>query len=217
MNKGLRAATRFRDLKILYRYAKGKITWDPAYAVLAERLRFSSHPLLDIGCGVGLFAAYLRECGCTQPIIGIEPDKEKVQLARRYVGSFYPHLEFRVGDARMLPDFSGDVTMLDVLHYLDAATQRRLLNDIALRLMPGGHAFIRTAVRDKSLRYYVTLMEEAFVRLTGWIRGGDCLFPNLRDIQKPFDERGWCTRISAMWGYTPFNSYLFEVERPSSP
>lgn len=214
MNAGLRAAARFRNLKILHGYAKGKVAWDPAYAALAGRLRVSTFPILDIGCGVGLLGAYLRECNCNQPILGIEPDENKVRLATQYVTPFYSALDFQIGDARELPEFEGDVVMLDVLHYLSASAQRKLLESIAQRLAPGGRAFIRTALRDGSWRYLATLAEEAFVRLSGWIRGGHCLFPTLDDIQKPFQEHRWSIHVSPMWGCTPFNSYLIEITRP---
>ena len=136
MTPAMRAAERFRHKRVLFGYAKGKTKWDPAYAAVADLLRTSNRALLDIGCGVGLLAAYLRESGCRQPILGIEPDEEKIRVAVERVAGAYPSLAFRVGDARALPEFSGDIVMLDVLHYMGPDVQRSVLEQIASRVCP---------------------------------------------------------------------------------
>ena len=208
-----RTADRFRASRFLYGYAKGKATWDPSYPAVADILKNSALPLLDIGCGVGLLAAYLRESGCQQPILGIEPDAAKIRIAIQQVAIGYPLLEFRVGDARDLPEFSGDVVMLDVLHYMDADSQRSVLEGISTRISPGGRAMIRTTFRDGSWRYYATLIEEVVVRVSGWIRGGGCHFPTRDEVTAPFRGPEWQVFVKPMWGRTPFNSHLVEVQR----
>jgi 2-polyprenyl-3-methyl-5-hydroxy-6-metoxy-1,4-benzoquinol methylase len=214
MTPAMQAAGRFRQSKFLYGYAKGKATWDPAYAAVASRLRDSCHPLLDIGCGVGLLAAFLRESGCRQRILGIEPDAAKVRIATGQVAAAYPLMEFQVGDARSLPEFLGDIVMLDVLHYMEPGTQRSVLDQLASRIAPGGCALIRTTFRDNSWRYHATLVEEAFVRVSGWIRGGKCHFPTRDEVTGPFNSPGWNVRVEPMWGRTPFNSHLVQITRP---
>jgi len=213
MTPAMRAAERFRHKRVLHGYAKGKTKWDPAYAAVADLLRAPNRPLLDIGCGVGLLAAFLRESGCVQPIIGIEPDAAKIQIAVERVAGAYPSLEFFVGDARSLPEFSGDIVMLDVLHYMDPDVQRSVLEHIASRICPGGRALIRTTFRDGSWRYCATMLEEAFVRVTGWIRGGRCHFPTREAVIDPFKGPQWKVSVTPMWGRTPFNSHLIEAQR----
>jgi 2-polyprenyl-3-methyl-5-hydroxy-6-metoxy-1,4-benzoquinol methylase len=213
MKAGQRAAERFAGDRFLHGYARGKTAWDPAYAAVASRLRGRDRPLLDIGCGVGLLAAYLREEGCLQPILGIEPDAMKVETARVRVGGVYPGLEFRVGTAEDLPDFAGDVVMLDVLHYMPPDVQAGVLRGMAGRLSPGSRMLIRTAFRDGSWRYGVTMLEEGFVRLSGWIRGGRCHFPTREELCGPLEQKGCACTVSPMWGATPFNSHFIEVVR----
>ena len=213
MTPAKRAADRFRNFRVLSSYAKSKAAWDPAYPAVAAALRESSHPLLDIGCGVGLLAAYLRESGCLQPVLCLEPDAEKIRIGVERVAGNYPRIEFRVGDARLLPDFSGDIVMLDVLHYMEPDVQRSVLEQIASRIAPGGRALIRTTFRDNSWRYYATLLEEVFVRASGWIRGGSCRFPTRAETTAPYHSPEWKVTVKPMWGRTPFNSYLIEVFR----
>ncbi|MEX2216927.1 MAG: flippase-like domain-containing protein [Phycisphaeraceae bacterium] len=210
-----RAAQRYKGRIILIRYARGKMRWDPAYPAVAARLSRSTRPLLDIGCGMGVLTAYLREVGATQPIVGIELNPRKVKLAQERVAAFYKDATFQQGDAQALPAFQGDVVLLDVLHYLSIDGQKALLEAVADRLPPGGTAMIRTSFRDGSLRYYVTLIEEYAIRLIGWIRGGGCHFPTREEVVAPFEKRGWEVKVEPMWGRTPFNSYLIEVTRPA--
>ncbi len=214
MNPAARAAAeRFRDDRMLHGYTRGKTAWDPAYPAAADLLRDRPLPVLDIGCGVGILGAYLREAGCRQPILGIEPDASKVAQAVRRVGAFYPEMEFRLGDAQSLPDFSGDVVVLDVLHYMERPVQAEVLREISVRLAPGGMALIRTTFRDRSWRYAATLMEETFVRLSGWIRGGRCLFPTREEVLNPLRDAGLDVDVQPMWGRTPFNSHLVVARR----
>lgn len=213
MSAALRASGRFQHSRFLQGYAEGKTRWDPAYPAVAELFGASQNPLLDVGCGMGLLAAYLRESGCRQPILGIDPDREKIRTAVQHVASVYPLLEFREGDARELPEFSGDVVLLDVLHYMEPEVQRRVLEEVARRICPGGRAVIRTTFRDRSWRYYATLLEEGVVRVSGWIRGGKCRFPTLEEVTAPFKGRQWNVSVRPMWGRTPFNSHLVEIRR----
>jgi len=210
---GLRAADCFRSSRFLYGYARGKIRWDPAYPTVANILRSSKHPILDIGCGIGLLAAYLREEGLPQPILGIEPDAAKVASARESVTTRYSGLTFNTGDARDLPDFCGDLILLDILHYMQPDEQQMVLGSVADHIAPGGCALIRTTFRDHSWRYHATMLEEIVVRATGWIRGGRCHFPTRHEVESAFPASRFAVSTRPLWGRTPFNSHLVEIRR----
>lgn len=212
MNPAMRAADRFRHSRQLHGYARGKIAWDPAYAWLAGELRGGSLPLLDIGCGAGILGAYLRECGCGRPLTGIDPDANKIGIAQG-VAAAYKDLFFVTGDARNLPEFSGEIIMLDVLHYMSSDDQASVLANVVARLAPGGRAFVRTTFRDSSWRYHVTLLEEFFVRWSGWIRGGRCCFPTREEVLGPLLGAGCEVEIFPLWGRTPFNSHMIVARR----
>lgn len=213
MSAARRAARHFGCSRFLQGYARGKAEWDPAYAEVARLLQGSPRPLLDVGCGIGLLAAFLRECGCTQEIAGIEPDAAKVAIAIERVQAAYAGVRFEVGDARLLPEFSGDVVVLDVLHYMDAGSQQQVLRDLAARVAPCGQLLLRTTLRDHSWRYYATLLEEGWVRLSGWIRGGRCHFPSRDEVVGAFSPESWTVSVKPMWGRTPFNSHLVRAVR----
>jgi hypothetical protein len=99
---------------------------------------------------------------------------------------------------------------------MEPLVQASVLKQIASRIPPGGRALIRTAFRDGSWRYLVTLLEEVFVRASGWIRGGACQFPARSELASYLRGAEWRVSIQPMWGRTPFNSHLVEIERTTS-
>ncbi len=194
-------------------YCVGKVSTDPAYRTVLNYLSGTAWPVLDIGCGIGLCAAYLRAHGLAAPLRGIDPDERKITAAQKMAAA-YSGLTFAVGDALALPPFQGHVIMLDVLHYLPAALQERALQAIAQRVAPGAWALIRATPRDKSWRFRCTQLEEHFVQAVHWIRRGPVHFSPAQEVLAPFTTLGFEATVRPLWGHTPFNSYLFAFQRP---
>ena len=207
-------AARYAPNKNFQGFAIGKLLLDPAYPETARRLKDSPLPLLDIGCGTGLLALYLKFHGHNGAGKALDTDSVKIDAARTGLAKDLPAMEFLCGSAESLPEFSGDVVMLDVLHYFDLEGQTRLLNEVADRIAPGGRAIVRIGVRDGSWRYRITVMEEWFIHATKWIPVKGSYFPSIDEVCEPFRKRGFEARVDPMWGLTPFNSYLFEFRRP---
>jgi SAM-dependent methyltransferase len=210
-----RIAARYGRWPGLRSYAACKLAWDPAYRAVLDRLHGSSLPVLDIGCGIGLLALYLRDHGFAAPLRGVDLASDKVAIARDVLGQQFPDTALEAGDASLIRDFFGNVVLLDVLHYFDPAAQRAFLERVAGMVAPDGVILIRIGIRDGSVRYAMTWLEELFVRASRWIIGGAWNFPTIDEVAAPFRERGFRESIAPLWGRTPFNSYLFEF-RPRS-
>jgi 2-polyprenyl-3-methyl-5-hydroxy-6-metoxy-1,4-benzoquinol methylase len=73
-----RVAVQFSQ-RWLRHYARGKLRRDPIYPAAYDLLGHSAEPILDVGCGVGLLAFYLRERGCRQPVLGLDVDARKIR------------------------------------------------------------------------------------------------------------------------------------------
>lgn len=199
MSGGAQYETRF-----LRNYARSKLATDPLYAAVAERLRGTTGTIADIGCGIGLMAAYLRNEGFLQPIIGVDHDEAKIAQARRAV----PSAAFAVGDARdAIPNVSS-VLLLDVLHYFDDEEQSRILADASRADL----VIIRDALCDGTWRYRMTKLAEMFARGVRWTKAERLNFPTRERIVSAFD--GFTSEITPMWGATPFNNYLFVFRKP---
>jgi SAM-dependent methyltransferase len=200
------------DTRFLQHYTRGKLARDPVYDAVIERLRGSTLPLLDVGCGAGIFAFYLRECGLPMPLAGIDHDAKKIAIANG-LASRYANVSFREGDAREPLAHHGSVVMLDLLHYFDDATQAHILGNAAACVAPGGVLIVRDAIRDGSWRYRATYAQELFARASRWLKAERLNFPAWPTLAA---LHGFEVEIVPMWGRTPFNNYLFVFRRASS-
>lgn len=204
----------FAGSRWLQGYVRGKLRTDPAYLTVLDLLRRHPQPALDIGCGFGLLSFYLREHGFREPIFGVDSDGKKTAKAAEIATRHYTGLTFAPTDARDVPVDYSAVVMLDVLHYLNAESQSILLTSIAEKLPAGGMVIIRNTPRDGTWRYFLTWLEEVFVRVVGWIKGGGIIhFPTVEEVAAPFRQRGYVEEIRPLWGRTPFNSHLFVFTR----
>jgi 2-polyprenyl-3-methyl-5-hydroxy-6-metoxy-1,4-benzoquinol methylase len=204
-------AGRYKRWPRLYYYAMGKIMLDPAYPAVAKALSDSTLPLLDLGCGMGLLAAYLRASGHRAPIVGWDVDEEKIGIAKTVLPGRDEN--FRAGDALGFSEHCGDVVMLDVLHYFSDIDQERLLRKVAASIAPQGVALIRLALNEPNWRFAATKAEEWFVQVTRWIPIEGKNFPTRDEVSFPFAQAGLQVEVEPMWGWTPFNSHLFTIRR----
>jgi SAM-dependent methyltransferase len=188
-------------------YVRAKVRIDPVYAAVFERIHDSAEPLLDVGCGVGILAAYLRARGVVAPIRGIDHDERKVAVARRVVHD----ATFEVADARTAIAANGTIVLLDLLHYFRSGDQAAILAAAAAN---AATVIIRDAVRDGSWRYRLTYAQETFSRAVRWLRAERLHFPARDAITRPFAN--FDAEVVPLYGRTPFNNYLFVFRRPSS-
>jgi 2-polyprenyl-3-methyl-5-hydroxy-6-metoxy-1,4-benzoquinol methylase len=195
-------------------YVRGKLRIDPMYGIVFERLRGSSLPILDLGCGIGILEYYLRERGLQSRMTGVDWDAGRIAVAQQVAQGCDQNLSFIHQDARTSIQFQGHVVLLDLLHYLKDDDQRRLLDTVAVSIAPGGVAVIRECPRDSSNRFKLTSVVEYFLRALRWQKVSTINFPTRETIAKPFRARGFTEGVFPMWGGTPFNNYLFVFRRP---
>lgn len=187
-------------------YVRAKVRIDPVYDAVFERISNSTDPLLDVGCGVGVLAAYLRTRGFAAPIRGIDHDERKVAVARRVVRE----ATFEVADARTSIATSGTIVLLDLLHYFRSDDQAAILAAAAAAKT----VIIRDAVRDGSWRYRLTYAQETFSRAVRWLRAERLHFLTRDEIERPFAN--FDAEVVPLYGRTPFNNYLFVFRRSNS-
>jgi trans-aconitate methyltransferase len=194
-------------------YIIGKIATDPAYRAVLEHCAGSPRPIVDIGCGFGLLAHYLREHGSTAPIHGFDFDARKIAAARAAAQrGGLNDVTFGVGDVADIPPGEANLVLLDVLHYLAVDAQHALLRTLADRARAGGTVVIRSALRETTWRYLLTLAQEHWTRWSGWIKSpAPIRFPSAAEIVAPFEAAGCRCEMRPLWGRTPFNSYLIVV------
>jgi SAM-dependent methyltransferase len=201
------------DRRALQEYARWKVRTDPAYSAALEALRGRDLPLVDLGCGVGLLAFYLRERGYTAPVIGVDFDQRKIDVAR-LAARKYRGIDFIAGDARdPLPE-GHNVVILDMLHYFDSASQQKILTNAARAVPPGGAVIMRQPVRDGSTRYRLTKLVDGLARTFKWMKAESLNYPTREEVTGPF--AGFAADIRPLWGRMPYNTYFFVFTRPAT-
>lgn len=193
-------------------YAAAKLRTDPLYTALARDLRDSTLPLLDIGCGIGLSAFFLRARGMEFPIHGLDYDPRKIRSAIRAAEraglqdvTFTPH------DARSgLPGHQGNVCILDILQFFTPVEQETLLASAAALVPPGGLLLIRSGIRDDSWRFKTTVAGDLLAKATRWMKAPPTHYPTRADFERILTEFG-DLEIIPLWGKTPFNNHWIRL------
>ena len=198
-------------------YTAMKVASDPAYDAVFEELKVTDLPLLDIGCGMGVLAFYLRSRGFDQHIVGFDYDDTKIEDANAVREKFYADapLRFSAGDARRaLPGHLGSVVILDILQYFSAEEMENLLRQAARCVAPGGKLVIRSGLTGEGWRFRVTRGVDKFAQRVGWMQGAPVQYPTAEQFRSVLEEEGLQGSIKPLWGKTPFNNYLISFSRP---
>lgn len=198
------------------RYTRSKLLTDPLYDGVYRELKLSKLPLLDIGCGLGILAMYLRERGFVNPVSGFDYDGEKIKRGEAMVSrGKYTDISLEQGDARMgLPDHHGDVTILDIMQFFNEDEQTALLAEAGKRVAPNGRLIIRSGLKERNARFFVTWLVDVFAKCMLWMKAAPIHYPTAEFFQRELEVQGFKVEIRPFWGGTPFNNYMILASRP---
>jgi len=141
-----RARLRYRHLAAYPRlFARFKMRLDPMFPRLAD---FVGKPrrILDVGCGIAVPSVWLAELYPDARVFGIDPDGERIRIARQAMGDRGEMRPGRAPELEALPDGADTALVLDVAHMLDDAAFRRSLALLHAKLLPGGRLVMRVTV-----------------------------------------------------------------------
>lgn len=164
-----RASEPYRSAGLFaYNFARGKLRGDPVFRAMLERgLLLGRGHILDLGCGQGLLASWLRaallcyENGAwpqgwppapsPSSTRGIELMVRDVQRARAALG---PACDISQGDIRSAAFGTTDaVVILDVLHYMRKDEQLQVLKRVRAALPARGLLLMRVGDAAGGLRF----------------------------------------------------------------
>ena len=122
-------------------------------------------PVLDIGCGFGLFSLYYASVGPRRVLRGIDLNPRRIAMARRAAARLgVENATYEQGDAR---EFKGDgemaaAYMLDIVHHMPAPTVRPLLRELHRCLRPGGYLLVKDVdTHPAPKRWFTWLLDRA--------------------------------------------------------
>jgi SAM-dependent methyltransferase len=214
--------------RFAYHFARGKLRGDPVYAaILSLGLLQGRSRVLDLGCGQGLLAAWLRAAECcyddgTWPnswpaaprsvsTLGIELMMSDVERARYALG---PGAQVLQGDIRTMAFGTPDaVVIFDVLHYMPDATQHEILQRVRAALPDDGLLLLRVGDADGGFRFrYSQWTDKVMMKLRGhgWVQT-HCR--SLSQWRVLLQKCGFASAALPMSMGTPFANVLL-VARP---
>jgi 2-polyprenyl-3-methyl-5-hydroxy-6-metoxy-1,4-benzoquinol methylase len=198
-----------------YHYTRMKLASDPLYPGVADALRGTTAPLLDLGCGLGLLAHTLRAARLAMPYRGVDVDARKTAKAARVAAlAGLDDVAFETVDlTRTMPAHSGSVAILDVLQYVDGDAQAAILDAAAAMLAPGGRLVIRTGLDVGSRRLRVTHAADAFGRMVGWMYSRPRRYPSEAMLRARLGAAGLHCDFLPLYGDTPFNNWRIVAQR----
>jgi uncharacterized protein (DUF2062 family)/SAM-dependent methyltransferase len=168
-------------------YALGKYLLDPCYRAIAPKVPAGTTSV-DLGTGLGMLPVVVALLGEERRVVGIEWDEDKASAARQAAAGL-PGVEITSGDARSIPLPACDViTIVDMLHYYDADSQREILSRCRAALRPGGRLLIREGDGARRGRSALTRGLEQLVTRLGWNRGPHVWFRPIAELED--DLRG---------------------------
>lgn len=203
------------SVRLHRQYAKWKILTDPLYDAVYHALADSPHPVLDIGCGMGLASFYLRERGLQTPLYGVDFDAAKIKTAQLLAKQFSPPPQFETGDMRKpWPDVQGSICLLDVLQYLEIDGRADLLRRASTHVVPGGRLIIRGSLKESTWRWKVNYMLDHVAKALSWMKATPVTYPTREELVSVMADCGLeLKEYRPLWGRTPFNMHFLVFER----
>jgi uncharacterized protein len=127
-----------------------------------EKLIPAKATILDLGCGYGFLPYMLQFMSDERIITGVDYDEDKIATANHgYLKT--DRLQFFCADVTAFPLAKYDVIIIsDVLHYLQAEAQEKLLINCFEALNAGGTLIIRDGNADLKERHKGTKLTEFF-------------------------------------------------------
>jgi 2-polyprenyl-3-methyl-5-hydroxy-6-metoxy-1,4-benzoquinol methylase len=129
-----------------------------------------SGPVLDIGCGFGLFSLYFALAAPGRFVHGVDVSARRIALARRAASRLgVGNVAYEVGDAR---DFKGDgdvvaAYMLDIVHHIPPAAVPSLLRRLHRSLGPAGTLVVKDVdARPAAKRWFTWMLDKAMAPAT---------------------------------------------------
>jgi SAM-dependent methyltransferase len=213
-----RAAGRFA-----WHFARGKLGGDPVFAGLLEHgLIPDQARILDIGCGQGLLASWLRSAVTLQDrghwpqdwpaaphpvsIHGIELMARDVQRAQRALGDA---ARFTTGDMCSTDFGKADVVViLDVLHYVSIPAQNDVLQRVRDALAPAGTLLLRVGDASAGLPFKISFWMDHVVSFVRGHRNPRMHCRSLADWRASLAALGFSVQTRDMHHGTPFANVL---------
>ena len=167
-------------------------------------------PVLDIGCGFGLFSLYYAAVEPRRLVRGLDRDGRRIALARRAARRLgVDNVAYAEGDAR---DFKGDgevagAYMLDIVHHVPPETVAPLFRRLRRCLSPGAPLLVKDVdVRPAAKRWFTWALDKAMAPRA------PVHYWSADDLQAVLEASGFRVRRHLMVDLLPYPHVLYVGE-----
>jgi cyclopropane fatty-acyl-phospholipid synthase-like methyltransferase len=167
-------------------------------------------PVLDIGCGFGLFSLYYAASGPRRFVRGLDLNGRRIALARRAAARLgLDNVAYEEGDAR---DFKGDgevsaAYMLDIVHHVPPASVPPLLRALRRCLPAGGRLLVKDVdTRPAPKRWFTWLLDRAMAPAT------PVRYWSAEELTHALTDAGFLVRRHLMVDVLPYPHVLYVCE-----
>ena len=211
-----------------WRFARGKLGGDPAFAALLARGWLTGRQrVLDIGSGQGLLTAWLLAAKKSSQqghwpkewpaapapasVHGIELMQHDVDRAHHALRAAVQQgtASFVAADMREADFGKADaVVILDVLHYVPIADQELVLRRVRAALDAGGVLLLRIGDKAGGLRFWISYWVDAVVTTLRGHRLTRLYCRTLSEWQEALRALGFEVQVQPMSEGTPFANIM---------
>ena len=196
-------------------YARLKYRMDPCYRAILPLVPPDSFTV-DLGTGLGMLPVALALAAENRRALGVEWDVAKAE-AGQTAAEGLDAVEITTGDVREFAIPPCDViTLVDMLHYYDADTQRALLRRCRDALRPHGRMLVREGDGRRRGGARFTRFVESTVTRLGWNRGPAVRFRPIDELSDDLTALGFVVRVDEVAGKLHPGNVLLVAELPPS-
>jgi cyclopropane fatty-acyl-phospholipid synthase-like methyltransferase len=167
-------------------------------------------PVLDIGCGFGLFSLYYAATGPRRLLRGLDLSPRRVAQARAAAARLaLDNVSYEAGDAR---DFKGDgevsaAYMLDIVHHVTPGSVPPLLHALRRCLPTGGRLLVKDVdTRPAPKRWFTWLLDRAMAPAT------PVHYWSAEALTQALGDAGFTVRRHLMVDLLPYPHVLYVCE-----
>jgi len=167
-------------------------------------------PVLDVGCGFGLFSLYYAATAPRRFVRGLDMNGRRIALARRAAARLgIDNVAYAEGDAR---DFKGDsevagAYMLDIVHHVPPASVAPLLRQLRRCLAPGGVLLVKDVDTRPAVKRWFTWVLDKAMAPTDPVH-----YWNAEVLQAALEASGFRVRRHLMVDLLPYPHVLYVAE-----
>ena len=167
-------------------------------------------PVLDIGCGFGLFSLYYAATGPRRFVQGVDINARRIALARRAARRLgLDNVAYAEGDAR---DFKGagelsGAYMLDIVHHVPPQTIAPMFRRLRGSLVPGARLLVKDVdTRPAPKRWFTWTLDKAMAP------GVPVHYWSADDLQATLEASGFRVHRHLMVDLLPYPHVLYVAE-----